>query len=149
MRFVGWVKGHADNPYNNLADELAVRATPQKTMANDAAEAVVDMPAIWYSSTTRMGAEEFISKLYKSFSVNAWTDGACGWNPGPGGWGFVLQQSCELNGGEKRTTNNRIELMAAIIALETIPSDVTDNIFTVRQRRCDPVDSWMENKGQK
>ena len=71
VRFVGWVKGHADNPYNNLADELAVRATPRKTMASDAAEAVVDMPAISYSSTTRMGAEGFISKLDKSLSVNA------------------------------------------------------------------------------
>ena len=118
-------------------------------MASDAAEDVVDMPAISYSSTTRMGAEEFISKLDKSFSVNAWTDGACSGNPGPGGRGFVLQQGeipCELNGGEKRTTNNRMELMAAIIALETIPSDVTDNRFTVRQKRCDPVDSWMETK---
>ena len=48
----GWVQGHVDNPYNNLVDELAVRATPRKTVASDAAEAVVDMPAISYSSTT-------------------------------------------------------------------------------------------------
>ena len=141
-----WVKGHADNPYNNLADELAVRATPRKTMASDAADTIVDMPVISYSSTTRMGAEEFISKLDKSFSVNAWTDGACSGNPGPGGWGVVLQQgeiACELNGGEKRTTNNRMELMAAIIALETIPSDVTVDLTTDSQYVRGGVTQWI------
>ena len=51
------------------------------------------------------------------------TDGACSGNPGPGGWGAILQwngHTRELKGGEGHTTNNRMELMAAIMALETL-----------------------------
>lgn len=65
----------------------------------------------------------------------AWTDGACSGNPGPGGWGVLLRamdgerivKERELQGGEAATTNNRMELMAAISALETLtrPSEIT------------------------
>ncbi|TCP60026.1 ribonuclease HI [Rhodovulum bhavnagarense] len=65
----------------------------------------------------------------------AYTDGACSGNPGPGGWGTLLQakeggrvvKERELSGGEAETTNNRMELMAAISALESLnrPSDIT------------------------
>ena len=65
----------------------------------------------------------------------AWTDGACSGNPGPGGWGVLLRamdgdsivKERELSGGEADTTNNRMELMAAISALETLtrPSALT------------------------
>ena len=65
----------------------------------------------------------------------AWTDGACSGNPGPGGWGVLLRamdgdtivKERELQGGEADTTNNRMELMAAISALETLtrPSALT------------------------
>ena len=65
----------------------------------------------------------------------AFTDGACSGNPGPGGWGVLLQaregetvlRERELKGGEAATTNNRMELLAAITALETLnaPSAVT------------------------
>ncbi len=63
-----------------------------------------------------------MTKLY------AFTDGACSGNPGPGGWGVLLQakkgdsilKERELSGGEADTTNNRMELMAAINALETL-----------------------------
>jgi len=62
--------------------------------------------------------------------VTIHTDGACKGNPGRGGWGAVLQSGShekELWGGERTTTNNRMELMAAIMALEALkgPSDVT------------------------
>ena len=54
--------------------------------------------------------------------VTVYTDGACSGNPGPGGWGVLIvtdsSESIELNGGEKHTTNNRMELTAAIKALE-------------------------------
>lgn len=56
-------------------------------------------------------------------TVHAFTDGACSGNPGPGGWGVVLRwgdHERELYGGEPQTTNNRMELMAAISALETL-----------------------------
>jgi len=55
--------------------------------------------------------------------VEIFTDGACRGNPGPGGWGALLRfgdSEKELYGGEPATTNNRMELMAAIIALETL-----------------------------
>ncbi len=55
--------------------------------------------------------------------IEAFTDGACRGNPGPGGWGVVLRygrHERELCGGEAHTTNNRMELMAAIRALETL-----------------------------
>lgn len=60
--------------------------------------------------------------------VFAWTDGACSGNPGPGGWGALLRalngdavlKERELSGGEAATTNNRMELMAAIMALEAL-----------------------------
>ena len=55
--------------------------------------------------------------------VEIFTDGACSGNPGPGGWGAILRwkgHEKELNGGEPETTNNRMELMAAISALETL-----------------------------
>ena len=62
--------------------------------------------------------------------VAIFTDGACRGNPGPGGWGAILrygETEKELYGAERETTNNRMELMAAIIALETLkrPCDVT------------------------
>ena len=56
-------------------------------------------------------------------TVHAFTDGACSGNPGPGGWGVVLRWDShekELFGGEPQTTNNRMELMAAITALESL-----------------------------
>ena len=62
--------------------------------------------------------------------INIYTDGACSGNPGPGGWGAILEYKGlkkELSGGEKSTTNNRMELMALIRALEALkePCDIT------------------------
>ena len=62
--------------------------------------------------------------------VTVFTDGACSGNPGPGGWGAILkfgETEKELKGGEAHTTNNRMELMAAIAALEALgrPSAIT------------------------
>ena len=72
--------------------------------------------------------------------VEIYTDGACRGNPGPGGWGVLLRynsQEKELWGGEADTTNNRMELMAAIRALEALkrPSRVklfTDSIYVMK-----------------
>ena len=60
-------------------------------------------------------------------SIEAHTDGACLGNPGPGGWGVLLRYGAherELSGGEPATTNNRMELMAAIAALEAEAGEV-------------------------
>lgn len=73
-------------------------------------------------------------------SVIIYTDGACRGNPGPGGWGVVLRYknvSKELYGGEAQTTNNRMELMAAIQALEALNRDCkillnTDSTYVLK-----------------
>jgi ribonuclease HI len=55
--------------------------------------------------------------------VSIWTDGACSGNPGPGGYGAILrygEREKEICGGEPQTTNNRMEMMAAIVALESL-----------------------------
>jgi ribonuclease HI len=72
--------------------------------------------------------------------VEIWSDGACRGNPGPGGWGVLLRSNGaqkELYGGEADTTNNRMELMAAIRALEALkrPSRVkltTDSLYVMK-----------------
>jgi Ribonuclease HI len=76
------------------------------------------------------------------------TDGACRGNPGPGGWGALLScngQSRELCGGERHTTNNRMELMAAIQALEVLhePCDVTLRTDSNYLRQ--GITSWLRN----
>lgn len=78
--------------------------------------------------------------------VTIHTDGACLGNPGPGGWAAVLQygdQSREISGGEADTTNNRMELMAAIRALEALsrPSAVT--LFTDSQYVQKGMTKWL------
>lgn len=80
------------------------------------------------------------------------TDGACSGNPGPGGWGALLEwkgHEKELYGGEAETTNNRMELMAAISALESLkrPSTVrlvTDSVY-VRDGVTKWIHGWKQN----
>jgi len=84
--------------------------------------------------------------------VVIYTDGACSGNPGPGGWGAILISGThrkELSGGEASTTNNRMELMAAIFALEALkkPSQVelhTDSIY-LRDGITKWVHGWRRN----
>ena len=91
-------------------------------------------------------------------SLIAYTDGACSGNPGPGGWGVVLQAKSgsevtkqrELKGGAQETTNNRMELMAAISALEALSrrsiGDHNRHRQCLRQRWRDQMDFWLEEK---
>ena len=65
--------------------------------------------------------------------VSIYTDGACSGNPGPGGWGALLVYSGkekELSGGEGDTTNNRMEMMAAIMALESLKESCRVDLYT-------------------
>jgi ribonuclease HI len=76
------------------------------------------------------------------------TDGACSGNPGPGGFGAILQFGAhrkEIFGGEPHTTNNRMELMAAISALETLKKPCQVDLHTDSQYLRDGVMSWMNN----
>jgi ribonuclease HI len=83
----------------------------------------------------------------------AYTDGACSGNPGPGGWGVLMiarengvaVKERELQGGEALTTNNRMELMAAISALETLsrPSEIT--VVTDSAYVKDGITTWIHD----
>ncbi|WP_298563636.1 ribonuclease HI [uncultured Aliiroseovarius sp.] len=81
----------------------------------------------------------------------AYTDGACSGNPGPGGWGTLLQakegnivvKERELKGGEALTTNNQMELMAAIMALETLGKPCAITVVTDSQYVKNGVTGWI------
>ncbi|MAT34911.1 MAG: ribonuclease HI [Ponticaulis sp.] len=78
--------------------------------------------------------------------VDVWTDGACSGNPGPGGWGVLMrsgQHEKELFGGEPDTTNNRMELMAAIVALETIKTGNEIALHTDSTYVKDGLNKWI------
>ena len=81
-----------------------------------------------------------------SGKVIAHTDGACSGNPGPGGWGAILEWDGhvkELSGGEELTTNNRMELMAAIMALESLKRPCDVEVHTDSQYLRDGVTGWI------
>jgi ribonuclease HI len=78
--------------------------------------------------------------------VVIYTDGACSGNPGPGGWGVVLQgggRERELYGGDVQTTNNRMELMAAIQALEALQRPTTVTLCTDSKYLLDGITKWI------
>ncbi len=78
--------------------------------------------------------------------IDIFTDGACSGNPGPGGWGAILRWRStekELSGGEKETTNNRMELMAAIASLESLKRPVKARVHTDRQYVKDGITKWI------
>ncbi|MFV2060986.1 MAG: ribonuclease HI [Gammaproteobacteria bacterium] len=80
--------------------------------------------------------------------VRAYTDGACRGNPGPGGWGVLLRfgnHEKKLCGGEKKSTNNRMELMAAIMALESLNRNSKIVITTDSQYVMNGITSWINN----
>lgn len=81
-------------------------------------------------------------------TVEIFTDGACSGNPGPGGWGALLrhgQTEKELSGGEPQTTNNRMELMAAIAALEALTRPTTATLTTDSVYVRDGITKWLKN----
>ena len=79
-------------------------------------------------------------------TVEIHTDGACSGNPGPGGWGAVLHwrgKTRELSGGEAETTNNRMEMMAAIEALEALTRPSMVNLHTDSTYLRDGITRWI------
>jgi len=80
--------------------------------------------------------------------VEIFTDGACSGNPGPGGWGAVLRWNGvekELNGGDRETTNNRMEMMAAIQALEALKRPAHVDLYTDSVYLRDGITKWIHN----
>ncbi len=89
--------------------------------------------------------------------IEVFTDGACAGNPGPGGWGAVMRYNGvtkEFSGGEKDTTNNRMELSGVIFALERLTEPCEVVVTTDSKYICDSVDkgwarSWQKNGWKK
>ena len=89
--------------------------------------------------------------------VEIFTDGACSGNPGPGGWGAILRyngRERELSGGEKETTNNRMELTAAIEALSALKEHCKVRLVTDSKYMADGItlgwaESWRKNNWRK
>jgi ribonuclease HI len=81
--------------------------------------------------------------------VDIYTDGACSGNPGPGGWGAVLRYGAhvkELYGGDAQpTTNNRMEMMAAIAALESLTRSAAVRLYTDSAYLRDGITKWLVN----
>lgn len=81
-----------------------------------------------------------------SAKVELFTDGACSGNPGPGGWGAILRYNGverELSGGEKLTTNNRMEMTAAIEGLRALKRPCSVDIYTDSKYLQQGVNEWM------
>ncbi len=77
-----------------------------------------------------------------------WTDGACSGNPGPGGWAAIVvapggDEHVELSGGEAHTTNNRMEYMAALEGLRSLPAGSTACIVTDSRLMLDSMTKWI------
>ena len=94
--------------------------------------------------------------------VTIYTDGACSGNPGPGGWGAILcyrDMKKELSGGEKNTTNNRMELLGVISALEALKEPCQIDLYSDSQYVVNAIEKgwakrwqasgWMRNKKEK
>lgn len=80
--------------------------------------------------------------------VEIFTDGACKGNPGPGGWGAILRWNGiekELSGGDRHTTNNRMEMMAAIKALEALKRPCTVRITTDSEYLKNGITKWIKS----
>ena len=80
--------------------------------------------------------------------VQIYTDGACSGNPGPGGWAAILSfkgSEKEISGGEEHTTNNRMELRAAIEGLKSLKRGCAVDLYTDSQYVRQGITSWMAN----
>ena len=80
--------------------------------------------------------------------IKIYTDGACSGNPGPGGWGYVIVENGNLhssNGSESQTTNNRMELTAAIKALESARKDESLYLYTDSTYLQKGITEWITN----
>ena len=151
-----WLKGHAGTEGNERADAIARsgmapyldRASRiQPAQGTAGARGVVRDTREERSgdmATKRLGSE-------RTIEIIAYTDGACSGNPGPGGWGVLLQaaragfviKERELSGGESTTTNNRMEMIAAIKALEGLSEPTRIQLYTDSQYLKNGITLWI------
>ncbi len=114
---------------------------------------------LFHKNRVRIHFTHSILGEYGLKQVEIFTDGACSGNPGPGGWGAILrykQTEKEISGGEKLTTNNRMELLAVINALKLLKEPCEVTLYSDSQYVCNALklgwakkwkaNSWMRNK---
>lgn len=92
-----------------------------------------------------LSLDEFLAQV-KDQDITVYVDGACSGNPGPGGWGALLStgpHECELSGFEAQTTNNRMELLAAIESLQALPAGAHVAIYTDSQYVKNGITQWI------
>tara|TARA_B100000674_G_C37955458_1_gene969372 strand:+ start:1691 stop:2179 length:489 start_codon:yes stop_codon:yes gene_type:complete len=95
---------------------------------------------------TGQGHDDMTSGNGGDNRVEIYTDGACSGNPGPGGWGAILRfkgVEKEMSGGDPETTNNRMEMMAAISALEALKRPCVIDIYTDSSYVRDGITKWI------
>ncbi|MCJ9427627.1 ribonuclease HI [Kordiimonas marina] len=88
------------------------------------------------------------AEIKDTTSVEIYTDGACSGNPGPGGWGALLLYGAlekEITGGEMHTTNNRMEMMAAVEALNALKRPCKVKLHTDSRYLRDGITKWIHN----
>lgn len=98
---------------------------------------------------TSLTIEEFLRNLTPSTTFTIYCDGACSGNPGPGGWGGIILRLDEkleflVSGYEEATTNNRMEMTAAIKSLSLLPKGSTIEVYSDSQYLRDGITSWMK-----
>jgi ribonuclease HI len=96
---------------------------------------------------TDINFKDFLALLKEGGSVEIYTDGSCVGNPGPGGWGAVFisrDRRAILSGFEPHTTNNRMELKAAIEAIKALPSKVKITLYTDSSYVKNGITSWIK-----
>jgi ribonuclease HI len=100
------------------------------------------------SGITDLDIDEFVRSLKRGDEIEVYTDGSCIGNPGPGGWAavFVLNNKrANVSGFERDTTNNRMELMAAIMAIRTIPNYVRMDLYTDSTYVKNGITVWIKD----
>ena len=130
--------GFAPQEWKALRTAL-LRALTNERHADGAASTVGEEPV------THIERSIFASE---SGGINIWTDGACDPNPGRGGWGAIIINgvtSREIFGGDKNTTNNRMEFIAALKALELVDDGTTVTVFTDSMLLVKTASDWMHS----
>lgn len=89
---------------------------------------------------------DWIASVKKGDAIQIWSDGGCYPNPGPGGWGAILQKGSVrtiLRGGGPTTTNNRMEILAALSSIAQLPAGCVVTLYSDSQYVCNGINKWI------
>ena len=153
-----WLKGHAGTEGNERADAIArsgMKPYLDQASQIQAAQGTAGGQGVVCDTREEKSGDMATEHLgtERTVEVVAYTDGACSGNPGPGGWGVLLQatragsiiKEREYSGGESATTNNRMEMTAAIKALESLSEPTRIQLYTDSQYLKDGITLWIRN----